>query len=71
MGRSIVTTDPYYRNKYSYVTFSLPGESKVALLYETEMNVGKTVSQEILSYGQGADMLFVTGGSPYSVGRTL
>eukprot|EP00112_Aurelia_sp_Birch-Aquarium-sp1_P022899 Seg6610.1 transcript_id=Seg6610.1/GoldUCD/mRNA.D3Y31 product="hypothetical protein" protein_id=Seg6610.1/GoldUCD/D3Y31 len=51
------------------------GKSNVVLLHGEEMNVGKTVSQEILNYGQGANkrehLLFVTGGCPHSVGTTL
>ena len=76
MARADVSmTDPCYRNRYLYITSLSPGKSKLALLYGMAMNAGKTVSQEMLSYGQGADrrkhMLFVIGESPHSVGTTV
>ena len=59
---------------FGRIAFSFQGESKVALLYGAAMNVGKTTSQELLNFGQGASkrehLLFLTGGNLNSTGTS-
>ena len=51
------------------------GETKITLLHGTAMNIGKTFTQDIINYGQGAPCrdhaLLLSGGDQTMSGTSL